>query len=332
MNTLVTLLALAAANPPAAWSISPAPVADRGPVKAGPPLVHTFDLTHPGPAGTLFITRVEANCGCLRQTLTANRLMPGETAKLSIEVNTLTQPDGPNRWQVQVFYTVDTPSATGVLSQPGVQTLAITATLSREVTVTPAQVGFSFSGEAAQVLTVTDGRPKPLTVVKAASTAPHLAAEVAAPAAGANGVRTQAITVKLAADAPAGHRDETVVLYTDDPAYPEFRVPVRVLKRLPGGVVATPDALNVRLTPGEDAVSVLVQLRSPDGKPVAISGVDNDHPAVTTKWAPGAVPVAAVRITVGGPAAAQPGSGTVRVRLAEPAGQEVAIPVSWGRK
>jgi hypothetical protein len=328
MNTLLTILALSAANPPPVPAPCAAPLAARGEVKAGTPLVHTFDLTHSGPAGTLSITRVEASCGCLRQNLTVNRLQPGETARLTIEVNTLTQPDGPNRWQVLVSYALELPAGAAT----GSQLLAISANLTREVTVSPPQVGFSATGEATQVLTIADARPKPLTVVKAVATAPHLSAQVNPPTPGPTGARTQAVTVKLAADAPAGHRDETVVLYTDDPAYPELRIPVRVLKRLPGGVMASPDAVTVRFAPGEDAVSVLVQLRSADGKPVAITGVDNDHPAATVAWAPGAVPVAAVRITVGGPAAAQPGSGTVRVRLAEPAGQEVAIPVTWGRR
>jgi hypothetical protein len=334
MNTLLTLLALGVANPPPGPLLCPVPNAARGDVKAGPPLAHTFELTHAGPAGTLCITKVEASCGCLRQTLTATRLQPGETAKLTIEVNTLTQPDGPNRWQIQVNYTLDLPATPGqpVATQSGTQLLMITANLSREVSVIPPQIGFSATGEATQTLTVTDRRPKPLTITKAAGSAPHLTAEVAQPTPGPDGTRTQAITVKLAADAPAGHRDEVVTLLTDDPAYPEFRVPVRVLKRAAGSVIASPESVSVRFAPGEDAVSALVQLRAADGKPVGVANAESDHPAVTLKWSPGSGPVAAVRVIVAGPAAAQPGSCVVRVRLSEPAGQEVAIPVSWGRR
>jgi len=334
MNTLLTLLALGVANPPPQALVCPAPLAARGDVKAGPPLTHTFELTHRGPAGTLCITKVEAGCGCLRQTLTATRLQPGETAKLMLEVNTLTQPDGPNRWQAQVSYTLDLPTTPGAppMSESGTQLLVITATLSREVTVLPPQIGFSSTGAATQTLSVTDRRARPLTGVKAVTSSAHLSAEVGPPAVAPDGGRAQTITVKLAADAPAGHRDETVVLFTDDPAYPEFRVPVRVLKRAPGGVVASPESVSVRFAAGQDEVSALVQLRAADGKPVGVAGAESDHPAVAVKWSPGAGPVAAVRVTVAGPAAAQPGSCVVRVRLAEPAGQEVAIPVSWSRR
>jgi hypothetical protein len=330
MNALLTLLALGASNPPPAPLSVPNPIAAKGDLKAGPPLLHTFDLTHAGTAGTLYITRVEAGCGCLRQTLTATRLQPGETAKLTIEVNTLTQPDGPNRWQVQVSYTLDlTPPGAAAVTQPGTQILAIAANLSREVSVTPPQVAFSCTGEASQTLVLSDSRAKPLTVVKAVGSSPHLVTHVGQPAPGMAGTRTQGVLVKLAADAPVGHRDETVVLYTDDPAYPELRVPVRVLKRAEGGVAATPDAVAVRFAAGQDEVSALVQLRGPDGKAVAIAHGESDNPAVKVKWSPGSGPVATVRITVAAPAAIPSGSGVVRVRLSEPAGQEVAIPVSW---
>src|SRR5262245_2089658 len=167
MNTLL-LLAAALAAPPTTLSC-PAPVADRGDVKGGPPLAHTFELTHRGPAGTLTITKVEAACGCLRQHLTTGVLQPGETTKLTVEVNTLTQPDGPNRWQAVVSYRLDVPGAPGQPLPPpqtGQLPLTIAANLSRNVAVTPPQVAFSCTGEASQVLTVLDTRSKPLRVTK----------------------------------------------------------------------------------------------------------------------------------------------------------------------
>ena len=327
MNTLILLAALAPGQPPAAVPLHcPMPTAAKGEVKGGPPLTHTFELTHRGPAGvTITITKVEAGCGCLRRTLNNGLLKTGDTAQLTLEVNTLTQPDGPNRWQVAVSYTVDHPGA----PVSGELLLVVTANLSRDVSLTPPQVGFSCTGEATQVLTVADRRAKPLTITRAATTSPHLTAAVAAVLAPPGGERTQAITVKLAADAPAGHRDETVVLYTDDPAYPEFRVPVRVLKRVAGAVAANPESVAVRLVPGQDEVSSLVQLRAPDGKMLAVQSAESDHPAVTVKASAGAGPVATLRVTVGAAAAGQSGSATVRVRLTEPAGQEVTVPVSW---
>ncbi len=332
MNALLTLLALGVANPPAAPLHCPIPLGARGEVKAGAPLSHTFDLTHIGSVGTLCITRVEAGCGCLRQTLSANRLQPGETAKLTIEVNTLTQPDGPNRWQVQVSYTLDLPPvAPGAapVSQSGSQLLNVTANLSREVSVVPPQLAFSCTAEAAGSFTITDRRTRPLTVVKAASTSPHLLAEIGKPAAGADGTRQQVVHVKLVADAPTGHRDETLTLYTDDAAYPELRLPVRVLKRGANGVTATPDAVALRFAQEQDEVSALVQLRATDSKAIQVVNAESDDPSVKVKWSPGSGSVAAVRITVARTAGKPTGSSIVRVRLLEPVGQDVMIPISW---
>lgn len=329
MNTLILLSALAAGQPaPAAPATfhAPNPLAAKGEVKAGPPLIHTFELSN-ATAETVTITGVKAGCGCLRQGLGNTVLPAGEKTHLTLEVNTLTQPDGPNRWQVTVSYKAEAP---GAPARTGEVLLQITATLAREIAVTPPQVAFSSAGEASQVLQVTDSRAKPLTVLKAASSAGHLTAEIG-PVAGAGPARTQAITVKLAASAPTGHRDETVVLYTDDPDCPELRVPVRVLKRATGAVTATPEAITVRLAPGQAESSTLVQLRSPDGKPVSVTGADCDLPGVGVKFSTGTGPVATVRVTVPATATAQPGHCTVRVRMAAPGG-EVAIPVSWAGK
>jgi hypothetical protein len=326
MNTLILFSALAAGQPtlPAAFH-SPNPTAAKGDVKAGPPLVHTFDLVHNG-TGTVTITKIEAGCGCLRQSLGAKVLQPGGKTQLTLEVNTLTQPDGPNRWQVSVSYQIEAP---GQPAQTGALLVQITATLTRDIAVTPPQVAFSSTGGASQTLVVTDKRAKPLTVTKAASSAPHLSVEIAPAVNPVPGVpRTQSVTIKLAANAPAGHRDEVVVLYTDDTECPELRIPVRVLKRAAEAVTATPEVVNLRLAAGQTEGSAVVQLRSPDGKAVSIAGADSDMPGVQLKWPSGSWAVTTVRITVPETVAAQPGRCTVRVRLSEPAG-EVEIPVSW---
>ncbi|MFM8274289.1 MAG: DUF1573 domain-containing protein [Gemmata sp.] len=326
MGTLILFSALVSGQPaPAAPATfhSPAPVAAKGEVKAGPPLVHTFDLTN-ATAGTVTITKVEAGCGCLRQGLGAAALAPGASTRLALEVNTLTQPDGPNRWQVAVVYKVEAP---GAQPQTGEVLLQITATLTREIAVSPPQLGFSTALDASQKLVVTDTRAKPLTVLKAASSSEYITVEVGAATNGAAG-RAQSITVKLAPHAPTGHRDESVVLYTDDPGCPELRVPVRVLKRAAHAVTATPEAVTVRLAAGQPEGSGLVQLRAPEGKNVGIASAEADLPGVQVKFSAGAGAVATVRVTVPEAVAAQPGRCTVRVRLSEPGG-EVSIPVSW---
>ncbi|HEX4610268.1 MAG TPA: hypothetical protein VH092_18905 [Urbifossiella sp.] len=323
MYALFVLLAAGPAQPPPVPLHCPTPVVARGEVKAGPPLAQAFELAHRAPAGALTITKIEAGCGCVRRGLSAEVLQPGETARLALEINTLTQPDGPNRWQVAVGYRLEAP---GGPPQTGELLLTLTATLSREVVISPPQVGFSTTGTATQVLTVTDNRPMPLTITRAVASSPHLSAAVAPAAAGPDGVRRQTVTINLAAAAPAGHREETVVLQTDDPAYPEFRIPIRVLKRAAGGLVVTPESVAVRLVPGTPEVSALVQLRNADGTPVRVLHVQSESPEVTARWPEAAAPVTAIRVMI---SATRAGETRLRVRLAEPPGQELIIPVIW---
>ena len=265
MNTLILLAAVAVGQPPAtspappvrlavpppATFHSPAPVAAKGDVKAGPPLVHTFDLVHNG-TGTVTITKIEAGCGCLRQSLGTTTLQPGERTKLALEVNTLTQPDGPNRWQITVGYKVEAP---GVAAQTGELLLQVTATLSRDISVNPPQVAFSSTGAVSQAIVVTDKRAKPLTVLKAASSSQHLTVEVA-PAANATPgqPRAQSVTIKLAATAPAGHRDEIVVLYTDDAGVPGTANPCPGAETSRGGCDRDPGRSELAARPGRRKV------------------------------------------------------------------------------
>ena len=309
MNAILPWILFAAASPPAL--VCPTPLVAKGDIKAGPPLAQTFELANRS-AGPITIVKVEAGCGCVKRSLSTTTLKPGGSATLTLDVNTLTQSDGPNRWQAVVSY-----SANGT---PGELAVSLTANLSREVTLSPPQLGFSTTGEATQTIAVADRRATPLAILKAASTSPHLAATIE------NG----SVRVKLSADAPAGQRDELIVLQTNDPTYPEFRVPVRINKKAAGQVAATPEEIAVKLNAGQDEVSALVQLRAPDGKSIRIESATSDFAAVTTRFSKDAGPVATVRVAIGG--VAQPGSCKVIVKLAEPAGQEVIIPVSWSLK
>lgn len=308
------ILALSLFAPPSPLQCAE-PTAAKGDVKCGPPLVHVFELRHAGMAGLLTITNIEAGCGCLRRHLSATVLKPGDAAQLTVEVNTLTQPEGPNRWGLRISYRLDDGPATGALD------LAISGKVVREISLAPPQLALSTTGEVVRTLTLTDRRLKPLTLTRAESTSPHLTATIA-PRRDAE----TTITLTLAAAAPAGVRDEAVVLYSDDPEYPEFRVPVRVEKRAAGAAVVVPDAVALRFAAGEKAASALVQVRNPAGKDVAIEKVESDHPSVTAKSSTTRGPVAAIRVMV---AAGSAGRTDLRIHLAEPPGQLVILPVSW---
>jgi hypothetical protein len=186
----------------------------------------------------------------------------------------------------------------------------------------------STSAATTQTVTVADRRAAPLTVRAATTTSPHLTATVR-PAASTS-PRTQLVDVTVADTYPPGQSDETLVLLTTDPACPELRVPIRVTKRMPGAITATPDAAEVRFARGQVEASTLVQLRRLGGGELRVERVESDHPAVRAKWPATAGPVATVRVVVDrGKASDRGGRAEVRVRMAEPAGESVVLPVSW---
>lgn len=293
------------------------PNADRGEVRSGPPLTHSFRLTNPT-AESVTVVGVETGCGCVRRDLSRDHLKPGETADLTLTINTLTQPAGPNTWRAVVRCRTETDPTDRQLE------LTVKASLVREVTVTPPELAFSTSGAARQTLTVTDRRHKPLTVLRAELNGSGLTVEVR-PATTADGIRMQAVEVSVPADAPAGDWSEVVTLLTDDPAVPEMRIPVRVSKRPADGVTCIPSQVTLRFAAGQTTLSGVVQLRA-GGKPVAVRSAAADHPAVRVTTS-AAGPVAVVRVAVD--AAGKSGTATVTLDVSDPAGQTVLIPVSW---
>ena len=145
-----------------------------------------------------------------------------------------------------------------------------------------------------------------------------------------NGVRAIPITILLKDSYPAGQNDETVVLTTDDPLYPELRVPIRVLKRKAGAIVPSPDSVEVRVSKSLEESSTLLQLRAPNRGAIRIAKIDCDHPAIRTRFAPDAALAVTVRVIVTREGAHQQnGQATLHVTFAEPSGETLAIPVSW---
>lgn len=99
MNTILAVLIASVAAPPA-LSVDSAKV-DRGEVRGGPILKQAFRITNRA-AETVAIAGLDSGCGCLRRSVSKNELKPGESADVSMDVNTLTQPDGPQTWTLKL--------------------------------------------------------------------------------------------------------------------------------------------------------------------------------------------------------------------------------------
>ena len=331
MNLILLALAFGASDP-----VRPTPplspiestLYDRGTVRSGPSLSETLKLTHRGEPGTVTVTGVEASCGCTAATVTARRLRPGDATDFAISVNTLTQPAGVHTWKATLRYrfTPDDPKATPHDFEVW---LGIKADLVREVSVTPPMLAISTATEARQTLTVTDIRARPLTVRAATTASPHVVLTVR-PAVTTGGVTATAIDLHVTADYPAGSSQERVTLTTDDPACPELRVPVRIVKRDRDALVPSPELAAVRFSPGQETASTLVQVRSPSRGTLRVEAAACDHPAVSVKFAASSGLVGTLRVVVDrAKADGRPGEALVRVRFAEPAGATLVLPVQW---
>jgi len=319
MNSILLLMILAAADGPL---ITATPVVDLGKVCAGPVITHVFELKNNG-SEVLSLGDVTTGCGCQKAQVEPKTLIPGKTAKLTVTVNTLTQPEGPVSWHATLFYTAIVEGGSTAVQQPF--SVQLTGKLIREVAVTPPAIAASTTGALTQLLVVTDRRGTPLTVKTATSTNKSIAAEVK-PAVSADGKRSQAVVITAGAELPVGTHDETITLTTDDPAYAELRVPVRIHKRAAGGPSVTPESLTVRLTKGQESTSIAAQIRA-GGRPVTIAKVECADPAITLRWSEGAGLVATIRAVVNSTKSAS-GSSELRVTLSEPA-STIVLPISW---
>jgi hypothetical protein len=314
MSPALTLLLLVAAQPPGLTV--DAAIVDRGDVLGGPVLKQTFRVTNAHPSDTLSLTGLDSTCGCLRRSISRNELKPGETADVTVEINTLTQPDGPQTW---LFKLRHRPKDAAKEEPDDEMQLRLKAKLSREVTVSPPMVAITTSTDATTTITLTDKRAKPLSVKALTTTSSLITATLAN--------NQKSIELKFAKDFTAGTHDDMLVITTNDPQYSELRVPIQFIKKSAQAVSILPEILDIELTAGKG--SGLVQLRRPDGKALRIASVESKLPGVTVTWSSGSGLAATVKVIVNQSQAGEKGKGELRVKFTEPAGHERAVPITW---
>ena len=319
--TPLLLLAVSVCADPAPLTIE-SPAVDLGERTANKPLVHTFQLKNTGPS-PLTITDVTGVCGCVRQSLGSRALKPGERTELSLGINLLTQPEGPNTWKLAVRYQTGDPPTTGE------SVVTVAAKVRKDVAVEPVALMLSAEREITGSLTVVDRRGKPLTVTAIRLGLKDVRAEVK-PVADADGKRTQRIELTVTESCPAGQYADEVCIDTNDPEYSDLRIPLRVVKKTAAtGVQASPASATLRFARDQASASSLVRLRDADSRIVEVEKAESDHPAISCKWAAGPGSMATLRVTVDLKEARAAGVGVVTVRVKGPVEETILIPVSW---
>ena len=323
MHALLLALSLAAPPPPLS---APDAVADRGAVRTGPPLVHAFAVTNASGA-PVHLLGVGTPCGCIAPALSREELRPGESATVTLALNTLTPAAGRQTWRGAVRYAAHRPGEAPALGQLA---WALSAELVREVALTPPALALTAAGGAPVSVGVvlTDSRARPLAVKGVACTSPHLSVAVGVAADSPAGRRV-ALTVTAAPGLPEGEFAEAVVIHTDDPACPELRLPVALSKRPKAAAVASPASADLVVEAGRESASVLVQVRSPAGRALKLASAASDDPRVAVSAAASGRLVT-LRVTAT-PGTEPAGRAAVTVTLTDPPGA-VVVPVSWSRR
>jgi hypothetical protein len=324
MNALILVLAGALSGNPMDPLQAVETVIDCGEVKAGKPLSRTFALRNRGPTA-ITIVRINAGCGCLKPRISKEIMAPGETSELSVALNTISQDVGPNLWKVTVCFQY----GDGAERASGELELSIKGRIIRELNIEPVALSMAIEREATHTITVTDRRAKPLTITSVKCGSKHVQTRLTAAGVNSQGQRVQQVRVTILDTLPPGHLVEQLVMATDDPEYPDLRIPLMVARRVAGQAVATPEQIDLRLAKGQRAASGLVRLQTPDEKPVVIDRIEADHPDIRFKWVVGPGSMVTLRLGVELDGQPSSGLGTVKVLLKGPRAQTVLIPVSW---
>jgi len=288
----------------------------RGTVRSGVPLAQWFDFVNRGP-GAVTITDLRASCGCLAPRLEKRIYQPGESGAILLEVNTLSQPAGPNLWRVEVLYRD--------AGQEQVENLELLTELITEVKVEPAKLTLSTNGTLRHEVVVTDQRPRPFHVTQARCSSPFILANVKTTE--EVSVAVQRVALEVTDQLPDGKHEEVLSIFTDDPTYRELRVPVTVIKRSRQTVHAAPATVDLVIPRGQPAPSRIVLLQVEGDEEVEVERVEADAPALRCRWTKGPGKMATLKIGVDHTRVAETLKGTVRVHISHPAPACLEIPV-----
>jgi hypothetical protein len=295
------------------------PLFAAGEVRSGIPLMHRFSFVNRGPE-PVEVTGVRPGCGCLKPQLECRTYRPGEEGSVRVEVNTVTQAEGPNAWRAVLQY-----RSAGVLHE---LPLSITAHVLREVSIQPANAILYINAGQRQEFTLADRRSTPLAVVRCETTSAHVRASAGEARRDPGGHWTRTLVVEVLPDCPEGRHEEMLHIHTSDATYPHLMVPFTVVKHLRQQVSALPAEVSWSVAGNAPVPARLVLLGRPDEQEVVVDRVEADSPAIQCRWAPGPGTRATVKVQVERSQVPAGGlQGNVRVHLSKPAGQTVTIPV-----
>lgn len=314
---LMALVALVVTGPARAELACAEAVHSAGRVNSGTSLRHAFTLVNRGKAAVELL-EVKPACGCLRPEVSAATAGPGEPITLTVHINTVTQPAGPNTWRTRVSYRAG--------GEPRELELAVRADVVPVVQIQPATVVLHAAGPISHQFKLLDRREKPFQAKQLVCGSPHVQAKLGPPRR-AGDVWERTITLNVRAGCPEGRHDDVLRVLTADAEYPELQVPFTVVMRVPGKVQASPPALEITAPAGEPIPAKIVLLGCDEGE-VRATKVETSDPLIQCKYAAGPGARLTLRVVVDHARLAKGDfHGEVKVHVGGDRPQVVTIPV-----
>jgi hypothetical protein len=305
----------ASATADAALRCTP-PAVDLGEIRGGPARQHRFALLNDGKE-PIEILELQRGCGCLTPQLDRRTLQPGEKASLLVTLRTTGQANGPRSWNLRVRYREGDEIREALI--------IVAATIRNEVTVQPSILALYVQDVVRQDIVVTDLRSPPLKITSVKASSPALRITVAT----AEGGATKLLLEATASALTNGRQDAVLNIYTDDPLYSPLQLPIVLTRGVKPAVAITPAQVEARISASQPVAGALLRLRPADGHKVAIESADADDPGITCTWAAGPGAGATLKVRIDGRRLDKgDGPRTVRVRLVDPPGEVLAIPVT----
>lgn len=267
------------------------------------------------------IDEVRPSCGCVKPSLAGRTFAPGESGTISLEIHTTGQELGPHQYRLSL--TVRDP-------KPRTIVLQVELELFSDVRVKPAHVLVYMNGprELRQTVTISDDRPRPIDVRSLTSSSKWIEPKLVGAVAQGAPSQVQRIELAFAKDFPVGKTEGIVVVSTNDPEYPQFEIPVLVIRS--GRVRVSPENLQVALrADARDVKTHTLILQDRENAAIQIERVQCSTPGVRCSWpnVPTRLPKLQVLVDPNEFHAGTVTEGTILVEIREPVPMELVVPL-----
>lgn len=194
---------------------------DLGPVQPASEVRANFIFRHRG-EHPVRILDVKPSCGCLQPRFRKNEYAPGESDVLVLRVQPANEAPGKHEYFVDVKY-----------ADPEIRETRVTFRVQlpeKGVSITPpAVMVYQFSDQPTAVpIVITDTRNESWTVHGISVSLPYVNVSVGEPQHTEAGTVELRLEATVAAQVPPGRHHGLVTVFTDNPEYPELKIPLLI--------------------------------------------------------------------------------------------------------